>query len=190
MVFSRREYWSGSPCPSPGICIWREEARTAEARLCQQQISQTADEHMKTGTVCFLETNLFFFRLIHLFILAVPSSVLRGRFSSWGKRGLLFIAVASLLCSCGLVAPWHVGSSWIRDRTCVSCIGRRILYHWAHGRTQKQIFIIWKSSLGRNGMHVCMTVKRSMLQPMLWGLDGSVPFLRWFNVLGELLQSL
>ena len=27
----------------------------------------------------------------------------------------------------GLVAPWHVGSSWTRDQTCVSCIGRQIL---------------------------------------------------------------
>ena len=24
-----------------------------------------------------------------------------------------------------------MGSSWIRDWTCISCIGRRILYHWA-----------------------------------------------------------
>ena len=31
----------------------------------------------------------------------------------------------------GLVALQHVGSSWIRDWTCVSCHGRRILYHWA-----------------------------------------------------------
>ena len=31
----------------------------------------------------------------------------------------------------GLVAPLHVGSSWTRDWTHVSCTGRRILYHWA-----------------------------------------------------------
>ena len=31
----------------------------------------------------------------------------------------------------GLVAPQHVESSWIRDWTRVSCIRRRILYHWA-----------------------------------------------------------
>ena len=29
----------------------------------------------------------------------------------------------------GLVAPWHVESSQTRDRTCVPCIGRRILNH-------------------------------------------------------------
>ena len=27
------------------------------------------------------------------------------------------------------VVPQHVGSSWIRDQTCVSCSGRQILYH-------------------------------------------------------------
>ena len=29
----------------------------------------------------------------------------------------------------GFVAPRHVGSSQIRDGTCLSCIGRQILYH-------------------------------------------------------------
>ena len=31
----------------------------------------------------------------------------------------------------GLVAPWHAGSSRIRDQIRVSCIGRQILYHRA-----------------------------------------------------------
>ena len=30
----------------------------------------------------------------------------------------------------GLVALWHVGSSWIRDRTRVPCIGGQILNPW------------------------------------------------------------
>ena len=30
----------------------------------------------------------------------------------------------------GLVVPTHVGSSWTGDRTCVSCTGRWIKYHW------------------------------------------------------------
>ena len=30
----------------------------------------------------------------------------------------------------GLVAPWHVGSSWTRNQTCVPCMGRQILNHW------------------------------------------------------------
>ena len=31
----------------------------------------------------------------------------------------------------GLVAPWHVGSSRIRDQTCVPCIGGYIVIHCA-----------------------------------------------------------
>ena len=62
----------------------------------------------------------------------------------------LFSSVASGDCSlvegCGLLvaehrlqwlwytgsaALWHVASSQTRDQTCVSCIGRQILYHGA-----------------------------------------------------------
>ena len=72
-------------------------------------------------------------------------------FSSCGKWGPLFIAVRGPLhyrgLSCcgaqapdaqaqqlwltGLVAPWHVGSSQTRARTCVPCIGRQIRNHCA-----------------------------------------------------------
>ena len=31
----------------------------------------------------------------------------------------------------GLAIPFFRGSSWPRDQTCISCIGRRILYYWA-----------------------------------------------------------
>ena len=50
----------------------------------------------------------------------------RVDFSSCGSR-----AQAHWLQHTGVVAPQHVGSSWIRNRTYVSCIGRWILYHWA-----------------------------------------------------------
>ena len=39
------------------------------------------------------------------------------------------------------VAPWHVGSSWIKDWTHVSCIGRRTLDHWATRETSW--WVIW-----------------------------------------------
>ena len=40
-------------------------------------------------------------------------------------------AQAQQLWHRGLVAPWHVGSSWTRAQTCVPCIGRWILNHCA-----------------------------------------------------------
>ena len=48
-----------------------------------------------------------------------------GTYSPVGMCGPLM--VISLIV--GLVAPWCVVSSWIRDQTHESCIGRWILYH-------------------------------------------------------------
>ena len=65
-------------------------------------------------------------------------------FSSCSEQGLLFIVVCKLLIavvcltaehglrSYGLVATQHVGSPWIKDRTRILCIGRRILNHWLY----------------------------------------------------------
>ena len=40
----------------------------------------------------------------------------------------------------GLVTSRHVGSSWIRDQTRVSCIGRQIPHHWATRETPVAYF--------------------------------------------------
>ena len=42
----------------------------------------------------------------------------------------------------GSVAPWHMGPSQIRDRTSVSCIGRRILYYWATREAQDSLLYL------------------------------------------------
>ena len=94
----------------------------------------------------FVSTFTFFvFFGLHLVFAAV-----RRLFSSCGKQGLLFLAVRRLLIivaslvaehslqgvrhqqlwQMGLVASRHMESSWPKDRTHVSCIGRRILKHW------------------------------------------------------------
>ena len=70
---------------------------------------------------------------VHWLLIAVASlDAEHGLWGSWvsvvAAPGLL----AHRLSNCGardLVAPQHVGSSRIRDRTCVSCIDMRILYH-------------------------------------------------------------
>ena len=36
--------------------------------------------------------------------------------------------------------PFSKGSSQPRDGTCISCIGRQVLYHWATGETQVIFF--------------------------------------------------
>ena len=39
-------------------------------------------------------------------------------------------STGSVVWCMGSIAPWHVKSSQARDKTCVPCIGRRILNHW------------------------------------------------------------
>ena len=92
--------------------------------------------------------------------LAVVGGGLLSSFSAWashyghfsccgGARALgcidfssgdswLWSTGSSLWCL-GLVAPWCVESSQTRDRTCVSCTGRLILYHW--GAREALIFL-------------------------------------------------
>ena len=48
---------------------------------------------------------------------------------------------AQQLWHLSLVAPWHVGSSWTRDQTCVPFIGRRILNHWTTRKVCKKSLI-------------------------------------------------
>ena len=47
-------------------------------------------------------------------------------------------AQAQQLWYMGLIVLWPVGSSWVRYWTCVSWIGRWILYHWATREAHKQ----------------------------------------------------
>ena len=44
----------------------------------------------------------------------------------------------------GLMLPWHVESSWTRDRTSVPCIGRQILNHWTTREVPLWfLYILW-----------------------------------------------
>ena len=44
-----------------------------------------------------------------------------------------------------------MGSSWIRDQTHVSCIGRQIFYHWVTRKTQQYLFSMVQNSEGAEG---------------------------------------
>ena len=88
------------------------------------------------GLCCFVDFSLtvasggYSLAVVHGLHIAVASPAVEPKF--WGMWAS--VVVAHGLNSCGipgLVAPWHVGSSQTRDHTCVSCIGRWILYHSA-----------------------------------------------------------
>ena len=70
----------------------------------------------------------------------------------------------------GLVAPKHVGSSRTRDQTCVSCVGRQILYRWA---TREALW--WNSFIPvfnkqfSSAFNTCF-LRTYMLQALCWSL--------------------
>ena len=104
----------------------------------------------------------FFNNLTYLFIFGCAGSLsLLGFSSSCGDGRLLSTcSLGASLCpgfsgcraqALGTAAPWwwmalvaplHVGSSSIRERTCVSCIGRWILYHWATREAQRCVLLL------------------------------------------------
>ena len=101
--------------------------------------------------VCWLLLIIFLF-IIEFIWGCAGSLLLCGLFPRWRDRLLSPWSTASSTCRLwyfqllgartqaqqlwlmGLVAPWHVGFSWTRDRTCVSCTRGKILYHWATGK--------------------------------------------------------
>ena len=89
---------------------------------------------------------------------------------SWGFRTLRLQWLRCL----GLTALQDIGSSWIRDQTLVSCIGRWILYHWATRDAPKHFltadFLTWRINLHRT---ICTsnapTLKEGKTHPpLLW----------------------
>ena len=65
----------------------------------------------------------------------------------------------------GSVVLWHVGSSWIRDRTHVSCTGRQVLYHW-----------VTREALGA-------IVTKWFIHLILETLSSRPPCFSWFSLL-------
>ena len=65
----------------------------------------------------------------------------------------------------GLVASQHMASSWTRDPTCVSCIGRWILNHWTTKEVMGTSFIIFVL------VHGCMGLVASQHMDSSWTRD-------------------
>ena len=122
------------------------------------------DSLLSRNKSCILGLCIFFF-------LAVLSSLLHGPFSSWVKRGLLFTAVASL----SVVMAHRLSCSvacgiFLNQGSNLCLLYRQILLPLSQLENPETSLYHLKVSLGRDGMHVCVAVKRSMLQPCcgLW----------------------
>ena len=83
----------------------------------------------------------YLLKIIYIFIYGCTESSLYADFLQFWCMGFSFpwllllhlkgsrAHVQQLWCM-GLVALWHLGSSWTRDGTCVPCIGSGFLTHW------------------------------------------------------------
>ena len=129
----------------------------------------------------------FYFHLFVYLWLRWVFAAAWGLFSSWGERGLLSdcgprashcgvsscfgawalgcvgfgscSSQAQQLSCIDTVAPGHVGSSWTRGWTRVSCLGSRILHHWTT-REALSLFSLIINSL----KHIPHTLHFSRLQ--------------------------
>ena len=113
--------------------------------------------------------NTFFFKIdlfsfwLHWVFVAVPGLFLAAAseaasllqctgFSLWVRLPLLWSMASGVTglqqlwhaeaaaVARSLAAPQHVGSSQTRERTCVSCAGRRVLNHWTTTEVLSMLF--------------------------------------------------
>ena len=131
--FSQRVYNLTQKDRNINVTLWYD--KRYDKRCVQGTIEVDREDGSDQGKVFFL--NFIYFGLRWVFVDACGLSlvVASGGFSLWwllllrstGSRRAGFSSCGTT----GLVAPRHVGSSRTRARTCVPCIGRRILNHCA-----------------------------------------------------------
>ena len=87
-------------------------------------------------------------RLLLLWCTGSRVWVLESIVASCGLSGCSSSALGHRLSSCGAwaFAPKHVGSSWTKDWTPVSCVGRQILYHWTTREALELLAVSFKWS--------------------------------------------
>ena len=104
--------------------------------------------------------------LIAWLLLLLSTGSRAGELQCLHHMGSVVVALEHRLRMCGatdLVAPQHVGFSWIREWTCVSCISRQFPYHRATREAHRHQF--WRRFLG--GHNLLAALLAHLLQSML-----------------------
>ena len=109
-------------------------------------------------------------------------------FSSYGSR---LWSTSLVVWYTSLDASQHVGSSWIRDQTHVSCTGKWVLYHWA---TKKALypFIEYYSVYGLLIPHWNVFIVGNILDRLTQNLNSKLPCstYKYYIIWESLLTSL
>ena len=144
--------WALLPPPSPFHPSGSSQCTSPKHPLLQfYQLSFRAIKNKKYFILPLFITPvpLFLYLFIYLFILVALGLCWGAQLSPVAENGntlqlqhvgfwlwwlLSLWGPGSIVAARGLT-PWHVESSQTRDRTLVSCIGRRLLYQWATRET-------------------------------------------------------
>ena len=102
--------------------------------------------------VLFLKINLFclcwvFFSMRWLSLAVARGAILELWWVGFSLQWFLLLQSMSFRVH-GLSCPQHVGSSWIRDWTCVAFIGRWILNHWTMKELLPWCSFVYKHAFG------------------------------------------
>ena len=128
-------------------------------------------------------------------LLLSSHSVVSSSFATPGTVALqapLSMGFPSQEYGSGLLFPSPTGSSWLRDRTQVSCISRQILYHWPLGKpvhfikfilklNQKIFFFFFRTMLILRRTIIKLRKiqgkKQDAWSVFLWGLKANIRYL-------------
>ena len=141
MGFSRQEYWSGLPCPPPGIFPTHRVIRSLKA---------------KGGSPIYFY--LFIMAMLGLCCCAwaYSSCGVWAYCSGFSLQSTGSRYSGSVVVDNCLVVPRHVGSSQTREQTRVPCIGRQILIHWATREVPPWIFGPHKVCVSKFSISQCL----------------------------------
>ena len=64
--------------------------------------------------------------------------------------------------------PFSRGSSWPRDQTCISCIGRHIVYHWATESRRVHRWVALAHGMMAAASFVCWYGRQHSSSTILW----------------------
>ena len=99
MEFSRQEYWSGLPFPSPGDL--RDPGIEPGSPALQADSLPSEPPGKPVGSLCIL------FSLMHTFFSAPTLRCCTQTFSSRGEQGLLLVAACGLLIALASLVAEH-----------------------------------------------------------------------------------
>ena len=86
----------------------------------------------------------------------------------WGPSGSSLHGIFQARILEWVTIPFSRGSSWPRDRTCISCTGRQIVYHWAMESRRVHHWVALAHGVMAAASVVCWYGRQNLSFTVLW----------------------